>query len=189
MNLATLFILAVGLSMDAFAVSVRNGICYRNYTSRQAFCTALAFGGFQGLMPVLGFIAGTTFISMIESVDHLIALILLGYLGGKMIWEARKEAAGGDECPVGGVFTVRSLLLQAVATSIDALAVGISLAALRVDIVPAASFIAVVTFTCSLFGVSLGKRFGRVLESRAQIFGGLILIAIGLKIFVEHTFG
>ena len=175
--------------MDAFAVSVSNGICYRNYTPRQAFATALAFGGFQGLMPVLGFIAGTTFISLIESVDHLIALALLGYLGGKMIWEARKEMGSEDECPVSGAFSLRSLLLQAVATSIDALAVGISLAALRVEIIPAASFIAAVTFTCSLLGVGLGKRFGRVLESRAQIFGGLILIAIGLKIFVEHTFG
>ena len=189
MTLATLFVLAVGLSMDAFAVSISNGICYQKYTKPQMLATALFFGGFQGLMPVLGYLAGSAVSSLIQSLDHVIALVLLGYLGGSMIWGAVSELRHPDEsCPAVD-FTYKQLALQAVATSIDALAVGISLAALRVDIVPAAAFICVITFCFSLVGVSIGKRAGRLLKSRAEIFGGSILVLIGLKIFIEHTFG
>ena len=189
LTLATLFVLAVGLSMDAFAVSISNGICFRRYTRPQMLITALFFGGFQGLMPVLGFWAGSAVSSLIQSLDHIIALVLLGYLGGSMIWEALRDLRSPEESCTPGSFTLRQLFLQAVATSIDALAVGISLAALRVDILPAASFISVITFCLTLVGVSIGKKAGRLLKNRAEIFGGAILVLIGLKIFIEHAIG
>ena len=189
MTLTTLFFLALGLSMDAFAVSISNGICYRNYTKAQILSTAFAFGGFQGLMPILGYLAGSTVSHLIEGIDHYIALILLGYLGGRMIWEAATQMRHPEvDCPVEG-FTYPRLLIQAVATSIDALAVGVTLAALDVNIVAAALFICCITFVCSLLGVGLGRRFGIALKARAEIFGGAILVLIGLKIFLEHTFG
>lgn len=189
MGLTTLFILAVGLSMDAFAVSISNGICYQKYTKPQMLATALFFGGFQGLMPVIGYLAGSAVSGLIQSLDHIIALVLLGYLGGSMIFGAVAEMRNPEEsCPATG-FSYKQLTLQAIATSIDALAVGISLAALQVNIIPAASFIAIITFCCTLVGVSIGKKAGKMLKSRAEIFGGAILVLIGVKIFIEHVFG
>ena len=175
--------------MDAFAVSISNGICYRSYSRPQMLATALFFGGFQGLMPVLGFIAGSAISGLIQSVDHIVALVLLGYLGGSMIRGAIAEMRDPEQSCSTAVFSYRQLALQAVATSIDALAVGISLAALKVDIVPAAAFISIITFSLTLVGVSVGKRAGVLLKNRAELFGGAILVLIGLKIFVEHTFG
>ena len=183
-----LFLIALGLSMDAFAVAVTNGMCAKNMRMGWAFATALTFGLFQGVMPTIGYLLGQTFTEYIARFDHVIALVLLGFIGGKMLLEAMKKE-DKDACdPRGTVLGLRFLLLQGVATSIDALAVGISLSALRVNIVSSAAFIALITFLCSYGGVFIGKRFGSILNRKAEIAGGIILIGIGIKIFVEHTF-
>lgn len=190
MDLLTLFMLAVGLSMDAFAVSISNGMSYSNYRTKQVVMAAVAFGVFQGLMPTLGFVGGRAFADLITAVDHWLALILLGFIGGKMIVEAVEEMRNPSDEPkeTGRTFTMNLLLMQAIATSIDALAVGISLAALNVNIFYAAGFITVVTTVVCLFGGALGKKFGEMLSTKATLAGGLILVAIGLKIFIEHVF-
>lgn len=187
MSILELFLIAVGLSMDAFAVSVCKGLATRQLRCRHYLIIGAWFGGFQALMPSLGYLLGSTFESYITAIDHWVAFVLLCLIGGSMVKEARSddEEAGADNSS----FAFKTMLLLAVATSIDALAVGISLAALRVDIVLAAAFICVITFCFSLVGVSIGKRAGRLLKSRAEIFGGSILVLIGLKIFIEHTFG
>lgn len=187
MGLWTLFLLALGLSMDAFAVSITNGLCYGEEAKKYSLYTALAFGLAQGIMPVIGFFAGITFSKQIESLDHWIALILLGAIGGKMIFEAIKEMKLPPEEVCKTQFSMKLLVVQAIATSVDALAVGISFALMSVNIVVAAGFIGIVTFFCCLVGVSIGKRFGLLLKHRAEIFGGIILICIGLKIFIEHS--
>ena len=184
----TLFILAVGLSMDAFAVAISDGMCYKNLSRVRAFVIAAMFGIFQGLMPVIGYIAGTTFSSAVQSIDHWVALILLGFIGGKMIWEAVGEIREGNKEESIKEFSYKVLLIQAVATSIDALAVGVSFALMNVNIITAASFIAVVTFICCLIGVFAGTKLGNVLKNNAEIFGGVILVLLGIKIFVEHMF-
>jgi len=184
----TLFLTALGLSMDAFAVSVSNGLCFKNFKKNQAFLSSLAFGLFQGLMPTMGFFAGNLFLSTISKFDHWLALILLGYIGINMIVDALKEAKSDKALKLGKDYTLKTLLLQAVATSIDALAVGISFAALKINILLAASTICIVTFICCIIGSVLGKKFGHLLQEKAKVFGGVILVFIGLKIFIEHTF-
>ena len=186
----TLFLIALGLSMDAFAVSVSNGLCYKNFKKEQALISSLTFGIFQGLMPTIGFFAGTLFFNTISKLDHWIALILLGYIGGNMIFDAIKELKAKDsstECSTKN-YVLKTLLLQALATSIDALAVGISFAALKLNIITAASLICGVTFICCLIGSLIGKKFGHLLQEKAKIFGGIVLVLIGLKIFIEHIF-
>ncbi len=189
MEFFTLFAIAVGLSMDAFAVSITNGIYYRKDAVRYGALSALFFGLFQGLMPLIGYFAGRTFSDAISSIDHWVALILLGFIGGKMVVESVHELRHPSTEPVCRTFTVRLMLTQALATSIDALAVGVSFAVMRVNILQAAGFIAVVTFLCCLVGVFLGKKVGTLFSQKAEIFGGLVLILIGLKIFLEHTLG
>lgn len=189
MSVLTLFLLAVGLSMDAFAVSLSNGMCYKDIGKKQAFYTALCFGAFQAGMPVIGYFAGRFFSHAISFLDHWIALVLLGFIGGSMIIESIKEGRGAQQCGAEKAFTLRVLLVQGVATSIDALAVGISLAVMQTNIVLSALFIGVVTFLCCMSGAALGKRFGALLGCRAKIFGGVILVGIGVKIFLEHTLG
>ena len=190
MDLLTLFMLAVGLSMDAFAVSISNGMSYANYRSKQVIMAAVAFGLFQGLMPTFGFVGGRAFADLITAVDHWLALILLGFIGGKMVIESIEELKNPSDEPkeTGKSFTMKLLIMQAIATSIDALAVGISLAALNVNNLYAAGFITVVTTVVCLFGGLLGKKFGELLSTKATLAGGLILVAIGLKIFIEHMF-
>lgn len=187
MGLIALFFTALGLSMDAFAVSVSNGMCYRAYGWRQALGAAAAFGIFQAGMPMLGYFAGRSFSEAIGAFDHWIALILLDFIGGKMLWDGIKELRSPEECPVRAEYTGKVLLLQAVGTSIDALAMGMGFAVMGVNILLAASFIGVVTFFCSLLGGVLGKRFGMLLGARAQMVGGAILLFIGLRIFLGHT--
>lgn len=189
MGTTTLFLIALGLSMDAFAVSVSNGMCFRNFGIKQIFAAAFSFGLFQMLMPIIGYFAGYTFSDAISSLDHWIALILLGAIGGKMIYDGITELRNPDSCPAQRCFTVRVLLLQAIATSIDALAVGIGFAVMQVEIVHAAAFVGIITFTCCLLGSFLGHRFGMILGKRAEILGGIILVGIGVKIFIEHTLG
>lgn len=181
--------LALGLSMDAFAVSVSDGICYQK-EKKKLVIAAISFGVFQALMPLLGYLAGAVFSSYVESVDHWIALILLGFLGGKMLGEAIKNLRHpeGEACAVS--FTYKLILTQSVATSIDALAAGVTLAVAYPNTNPflAVALIGAVTAICCLFGAFAGKKFGALMKDKAAVFGGLILIAIGIKIFVEHVF-
>ena len=199
MDSITLFVLALGLSMDAFAVSISNSMCFSGLRRNEAALTSLSFGVFQGLMPVAGYFAGRAFADVVSAFDHWIAFALLGFIGGKMIWDAVKELRAPEACPVGRAFSYKLMVVQAfspramlplaVATSIDALAVGVSFAALDVNIAAAASFIACVTFVCCLAGHLLGKKFGSWLGGKAEIFGGVILVCIGAKILVEHLSG
>ena len=188
MSTITLLILALGLSMDAFAVSISNSMCFDGLRRKDCVFTSAMFGLFQGLMPVIGFFAGHAFADTISALDHWIAFILLGFIGGKMMFDALREWNEPVSCPLGKKLTWKMVLVQAVATSIDALAVGVSLAALSVNIWIAAGFIAVITFACCLVGHLIGKKAGGFLGNWAQIMGGVILIGIGLKIFLEHIF-
>ena len=183
----TLFLIGVGLSMDAFAVSICKGLAMRNKVSvGQAAVIALFFGGFQALMPAVGWLLGKQFEQYITSIDHWIAFILLGFIGGKMILEAMKpEDEAADSCAE-FVLDLKELLILAVATSIDALAVGITFAFLSYPLVEAVTIIGVTTFVISLAGVYIGHYFGTRYEKKAELVGGGILILIGLKILLEH---
>ena len=187
MRIVELALIAVGLSMDAFAVSVCKGLGMKRLDMGQALVIALFFGGFQALMPLAGWALGSGFQSYIEPVDHWIAFALLAFIGGKMLYDAFHEE-DGDE-PVAGEaarLDLKEILMLAIATSIDALAVGVSFAFLQVDIVPAISLIGVITFALSLVGVAVGHQFGARFEKPATIVGGVVLILIGLKILLEH---
>ena len=184
--MAELVLIAVGLSMDAFAVALCKGLCMRRINYVHALVIALFFGVFQGVMPLIGWLLGTQFESYITPVDHWIAFVLLGYIGGKMIFDALHGDDEGKECPVDGRLDLKELLVMAVATSIDALAVGITFAFLRMDIVPSVILIACITFGLSFIGVVVGNRFGNRFEKKAQIAGGTVLILIGVKILLEH---
>jgi putative Mn2+ efflux pump MntP len=179
-----LILIALGLSMDAFAVSLCKGMGMRRLQMRAAAVIALFFGGFQAMMPLVGWLLGKQFESYITGVDHWIAFGLLAFIGGKMIYEVYKK----DSCPSGGAdgVNIRELLLLAVATSLDALAVGITLAFLQVSILSAVSLIGIVTFLLSFTGVGIGFKFGAKLQSKAGLLGGTVLILIGLKILLEH---
>lgn len=182
MSLWELFVIAVGLSMDAFAVSVCKGLTVKRPSAGQCLTAGAWFGGFQALMPLLGWLLGKQFEGFITSVDHWIAFALLGLIGGNMI----REALSGGEDAQDASFAPRVMLGLAVATSIDALAVGVTFAFLQVNIAAAVLFIGAVTFTLSSAGVRLGGVFGGKLGSSAEIVGGAILILMGLKILLEH---
>ena len=187
MGFAELFLIAVGLSMDAFAVSVCKGLCMKRLDVRQAVVIALFFGGFQALMPLAGWALGTQFEALITPVDHWIAFVLLGIIGSKMLWDAFHEDDPEDlACPTDGKLDLRELVMMAIATSIDALAVGITFAFLRVDIAVSVGLIGITTFVLSIVGVAVGHRFGAKYEKPATIVGGIVLILIGLKILLEH---
>lgn len=185
MGFVELLLIAVGLSMDAFAVAVCKGLCMKRLNMKQAGIIALFFGGFQAIMPLIGWLLGTQFERFITPIDHWIAFTLLVLIGGKMLWDAFHEE---DEvaCPADGKLNMRELTMLAIATSIDALAVGITFAFLSVDIVPAVSLIGVTTFVLALVGVAVGHRFGSRYEKPATIVGGVVLILIGLKILLDH---
>jgi putative Mn2+ efflux pump MntP len=183
MRLWTVLFIAVGLAMDAFAVSVVTGSVYKEFKLRHALRMALFFGGFQAMMPIIGFLAGLGLMGYIAPYDHWIAFALLAFVGGKMIYESFQiEAAERDRNPA----DLTVLLILSFATSIDALAVGITLSLLKAPIALAVTVIGVVTFVLSYSGVFIGKRFGHFFESKVEIVGGLILIAIGIKIVIEH---
>ena len=188
MSLLELFILAVGLSMDAFAVAVCKGLSVRKAGAKECGIVGLYFGGFQALMPAIGYFLGVQFKEYITSIDHWIAFILLGLIGFNMIRESRERADENDEvCPKEEhPFAVKSMLLLAVATSIDALAVGVTLAFLDVNLLASVSFIGVTTFVLSAIGVRIGNIFGMRYKSKAELAGGVILICMGLKILLEH---
>ncbi len=177
-----LLLIAVGLSMDAFAVSVCKGLAMDRATAGRCTAVGMWFGGFQMLMPLLGYFLGSAFAEHIRRYDHWIAFLLLALIGANMI----REALSGDEDGHGASLAPGEMLLLAVATSIDALAVGVTFALLSVRIWSAAAFIGLVTFCLSFLGVRLGRLAGEKLRAHAQIAGGVILIGIGLRILVSH---
>ncbi|MBZ4487872.1 manganese efflux pump MntP family protein [Microbacterium sp. cx-55] len=183
MSFFTLLVVSVGVSADAFAVSLSQGVRVTRHVYRDAFIVALTFGLFQALMPLLGFVLGAQFSTFIAPVDHWIAFGLLALIGGRMLWEAFR--AHPDAAPNGRI-RPRELVLLGVATSVDALAVGISFAFLDVDIVPAVALIGVITFAVSFLGVAIGHRVGTRFQKAAEIGGGIVLIGIGTKILLEH---
>lgn len=180
MSLAELFILSVGLAMDAFAVSICKGLSLGKINKKH-MCTAGAwFGGFQALMPLIGYYLGSLFADMITKYDHWIAFVLLLFIGANMIKESSEKSEEVDAS-----MTAKSMFLLAVATSIDALAVGVTFAFMKVNIIAAVLFIGIVTFVCSAVGVKIGSIFGTKYKSKAELFGGAVLILIGLKILLE----
>ncbi len=186
MNIFTILLVAVGLAMDAFAVSVASSVLICEHRLRRAFTFGLMFGGFQMLMPVLGWAVGWTFRSCISNVDHWIAFSLLVLIGLKMIWEAFEIRRIEQSCCK---LTWLVLLGLSLATSMDALATGISFAFLDVSIVLPVAVIGAVTFALSFAGVLLGSRLGGKFEQKAELLGGTILIAIGFQILIKHLFG
>ena len=181
-DLLTLLTRAVGLAMDAFAVSICKGLAMREKVLKKGIIVGLWFGGFQALMPTIGFFLGTQFKDQITSIDHWIAFVLLGLIGINMV----KEALSNDEEQADDSIAVKEMFMLAVATSIDALAVGITFAFLNVHIVSAASMIGVCTFLISFVGVKIGNIFGTKYKSKAELAGGIILILLGFKILFEH---
>ncbi len=182
MDLLSLFLIAVGLSMDAFAVSVCKGLATPKYKLKYSMICGAWFGGFQALMPTVGYLLGVNFKKYITAIDHWIAFVLLALIGFNMIREALKNDDEGADPS----FTAKSMLLLAIATSIDALAIGITFAFLDVNIVAAVLFIGVCTFVISAAGVKIGSVFGTRFKSKAEIAGGAILIILGLRILIEH---
>lgn len=186
MGVIDLFLIGVGLSMDAFAVAICKGLGMRRINYRHTLVIALFFGGFQALMPLVGYFLGSQFAEYVSPVDHWIAFALLAFIGGKMLWDAfhgddEEEAAAAED-----KLDLKELLMLAVATSIDALAVGITFAFLEVNIWAAVGIIGVTTFALSLFGVAVGNRFGARYERTSTVVGGVVLILIGFKILAEH---
>ncbi len=181
MGLLDLFLIAVGLSMDAFAVAICKGLSVKKVTLKHGLIAGLYFGGFQAGMPLLGYLLGSSFAEYIEAFDHWVAFVLLGIIGINMIRESREK-----EEKLNDSFGVRAMLPMAVATSIDALAVGVSFAFMRVEIVWAVVFIGVTTFVLSAIGVKIGNHFGAKYKSKAELFGGIVLILLGTKILLEH---
>ena len=178
----TLFVLAVGLSMDAFAVAVCKGLAMKKMSWKNAVIVGLWFGTFQALMPVIGYFLGVSFADRIKSVDHWIAFVLLALIGGNMI----REAFGKEEERASADLDVTTMFIMAVATSIDALAVGVTFAFLNQNMPLAVSLIGVTTFMLSMLGVKVGNLFGVKYKSKAEFIGGLILILLGAKILLEH---
>ena len=181
MGIISILLIAVGLAMDSLAVSISGGIVMRPFCMRQSLRLALTMGIFQGGMTLLCWLLGVSFSSYITTFDHWIAFILLGFLGGKMIY----ESFGEEETTISS-FSTKTLLTLGVATSIDALAVGVSMAFLKTSIYFPAFIIGFVTFALSLIGVISGYRFGKIKGINVELFGGIILIAIGVKILIEH---
>lgn len=186
MGLFEILMIGVGLSMDAFAASVCKGLGMRRLNVKNMFVIALFFGGFQALMPCIGWFLGKQFESYITSVDHWVAFALLAFIGGKMIYDVFHENRKDCCCEKTDRLNIKEVFTLAVATSIDALAVGISFAFLQVNIVEAVSVIGITTFVLSIAGVVIGNIFGAKYEKKATLAGGIILILIGLKILLEH---
>lgn len=182
MGILELFLIAVGLSMDAFAVSVCKGLSVRKAEVKHSLCVGAYFGGFQALMPLVGYLLGTQFESFIVSIDHWIAFVLLGFIGGNMI----REALSKEEEKLDDSFSFKTMVTLAIATSIDALAMGVTFAFLRVNILWAVLFIGVITFVLSAIGLKVGNVFGAKYKCKAELLGGVVLILMGCKILLEH---
>ncbi len=186
MGIIELFLTAIGLSADAFAASLCQGLSMKYMKMKTALLTAGLFGLFQALMPLIGYFCASIFSGYIEKIDHYIAFLLLTLIGGKMIVDAVKERDNSTPESIGG--ELKELILLAVATSIDALAVGITFATLKVNILPAVILIGTVTFTLSFIGVGLGFKFGARMKTASGVIGGCVLVLIGTKILFEHLF-
>ncbi|MBP1889604.1 putative Mn2+ efflux pump MntP [Clostridium moniliforme] len=199
MNLLSIFMTSIGLSMDAFAVALAKGMTLKKHIWKNALKISFLFGGFQALMPLIGWIAARKFRGYIESFDHWIAFILLGAIGGKMIYESinsKKECCVNNTKEMEEIcmesledneeFSIKNLTILAIATSIDALAVGVSFAFLNINIIPSIIMIGCVTFILCLIAVFVGKKLGCILQTYAEIVGGIILIIIGINILLEH---
>ena len=182
MSFTELMILAVGLSMDACAVAICKGACMRRVDAGQSLMISFSFGIFQALMPLAGWFLGTQFRQIIQEADHWVAFVLLGFLGFKMIWDALHEV----EQTVCAPLRARELLLLSIATSIDALAAGIALAVLQVNIVYSVIVIGMTTFVLSFIGTLVGNKFGQTYQAKAQFAGGMVLCIIGIKVLLEH---
>ena len=182
MGFIELIILSIGLAMDAFAVAICKGLSMSKMNWKKASIIGLYFGGFQALMPLIGYLLGINFQEKITSIDHWIAFILLGVIGINML----KEAISKDSEKQNASIKFKDMLILAVATSIDALAVGITFAFLKVNILLAISLIGIITFIISVFGVKIGNLFGDKYEKKAEFAGGIILILLGIKILLEH---
>jgi putative Mn2+ efflux pump MntP len=185
MGIAELFLLAVGLSMDAFAVSVCKGLAMQKIDWKKMTIVGAWFGGFQALMPTIGYCVGSLFESYITAFDHWIAFVLLAFIGGNMIKEAFAKDEDGDE-DTNASLSFKVMLLLAIATSIDALAVGVTFAFLQVNLPFAVLFIGATTFVLSAIGVKVGSVFGTKYKSKAELAGGVILVLLGVKILLEH---
>ena len=185
MTFVELLIIAIGVSMDAFAVSISKGLSTPNLKPKNALTAALWFGGFQALMPIIGYYLGVSFADLVASVDHWIAFVLLGIIGGNMI----KESFEKDSSDIDVDYSVKAMFPLAIATSIDALAIGVSMAFLGVNIWSAVLLIGITTGLFSFAGVHVGRFFGCRYKSKAEFVGGFILFAMGLKILLEHTIG
>lgn len=182
MNIVEIIIIGIGLAMDAFAVAVCKGLSMKKMNWKSAIIIALYFGIFQAGMPILGYFLGSTFSSFVESVDHWIAFVLLSIIGGNMIKESFDDEIEKRNDKV----DAKTMLLLAIATSIDALTIGVTFAFLKVNIILAVTIIGVITFVLSVLGVKIGNKFGDKFQNKAELFGGIILILIGLKILLEH---
>lgn len=178
----TLLILAVGLAMDAFAVSICKGLSLPKISWKESAIVGIWFGGFQALMPVIGYLLGNQFEDKITSVDHWIAFLLLGWIGLNMVKESFQKEEEEADCSL----QIGAMLVLAIATSIDALAVGITFAFLQVDLIFAITMIGVVTLGLSMIGIYVGHLFGARYQHKAELFGGIVLIALGVKILLEH---
>lgn len=188
MSFFNLISIGIGLSMDAFAVSICKGLCQRKMSWKSAIKIGLYFGFFQGFMPLLGYFLGSQFAGLIASISNWIAFLLLAFIGGHMIKESREiKQVEEVECDINGEIKlgVKNMLILSIATSIDALAVGISFALLNINIYSAVISIAVITFLFSILGVFIGFKFGSKYKSKSEVLGGVILIVIGLKILLE----
>ena len=183
MGLVTIIIIAVGLAMDAFAVSIVSGAAYKQLKVRHVFRLALFFGGFQAFMPLIGSLAGLSIRKYIANYDHWVAFGLLAAIGSKMIYESFKIAGSEKNFDPSNTLT---LLVLSVATSIDALVIGITLSFLKISIAAAVIIIGVITFVLSYLGVSIGRKFGHFFENKIEALGGLVLIGLGVKILFEH---
>ena len=186
MGFLELFLVAVGLSMDAFAVAICLGLTMRSIRLPKMLVVGLYFGLFQAVMPLIGYLIGAQFADHITAFDHWIAFVLLAFIGGRMVKGSFDKDDNGGEKPEEASLSPKAMLPLALATSIDALAVGVSFAFLKISIVPAVSFIGVITFALSAAGVKIGGVFGAKYKARAELAGGVILILIGLKILLEH---
>ena len=186
MDLLSLFLIAVGLSMDAFAVSVCKGLATPKYKLKYSMICGAWFGGFQALMPAVGYLLGVNFKKYITAIDHWIAFVLLVFIGGKMLWDVfhEKEESAAEKSDAR--LDHKELFMLAIATSIDALAVGIAFACLDVQIWSSVSIIGCVTLVLSFCGVWIGNRFGNRFEKKAEIAGGVVLLLIGVKILLDH---
>lgn len=186
MDLITQILLGFCVATDAFAVSITNGMCSSRITKRNVLSTAFTFGLFQGIMPIMGFFLGHSFTNAISRYQHFIALFLLSAIGINMIVDAIKDIKNPDNiCNAKDIFSAKNLIIQGIATSIDALAVGVSLAAIAANINSTSFLIGIITFLCCAFGVYIGRKFGMLLGIRAKLGGGILLILIGAKIFIE----